>query len=139
LFGELTQTLNGPDVQAALQKGADLLSALRSTGTLSQDTQRFVSRGNSRNIDPQRMESLKDIYTGLASRSVNERLKSDAELSNRLREDMEAATKGLNPDDVFEAFRLSSDLLSEEKSNEGLYMPFEEVAQKWFSDQKGVR
>lgn len=138
LFGELTQTLNGPDVQAALQKGAGLLDALRSTGTLSPETQSTLERGNARNIDPDRMERLFNVYQGLASPSVNQQIEQNAELSNRLRADLEEATAGLNPDDVYAAFRESSNQLNTE-DNSGLFMPFDEFTRKWYSDKKEAK
>jgi hypothetical protein len=122
-FGDKNQTY-----QAALEKGASILDALKSTGTFSPEVSRFggVPLNAAQRIPEDKRAALSDMLVGMADQGVWNTITTDPEKNAQFTQALQSATSGLPESDVADFFKEQYGNLSGDN-----LMPFEQFSKYW--------
>jgi len=120
--------LNGPDLQSALEAGSSILDSIRDSSTVGSDLKTYAGLApKDSGIPAERESALQNVLTGMASKSVWDRVQTDPETNNALRADLEDAMAGLDPSAVAAYF----DKTYKGQTGDDKFMSYDDFAKNW--------
>ena len=122
-------------VQGAIADGAQLLNAIQSTGTASDDFIKMTGARSFNAITPERQVALQDMLEGMVSKNVWDNLSTNADWNNRLQQQMKENLSDIDPGEAYDFFKAVYD--GEGYANLDGVMSWDEFSKNWFNKEAG--